>query len=120
ASAGGDTTFFEELAKAGLRASGVFSHFYLKPENGIADGFASWDNAGALTLHDSNTDIAAPRITERVVKKIRELGAKKERFVLWTHLFEPHSKYMEHPEFPVHKSGFEALEEKYDGEVSFD
>jgi arylsulfatase A-like enzyme len=120
ASAGGDTTFFEELAKAGLKAYGVFSHFYLKPENGIAGGFSSWDNAGALTLHDSNTDIAAPRITERVLKKIKELAAKKERFVLWTHLFEPHSKYMDHAEFPAHESGFAALEEKYDGEVSFD
>ena len=118
-SAGGDPTFFEELAQAGLEPIGVFSHFYLKPENGIAGGFNHWENAGALTLHDSNTDIAAPRITARVVEQLKALGKSKQRFALWTHLFEPHSRYMDQPEFPSHGSGMKALEEKYDGEVAF-
>ena len=123
-SAGGDVTFFEALAEAGLHPTGVFSHFYLKPENGIAGGFVSgtdnrWDNTGALTLHDSNTDIAAPRITARVIEKLKKLGQSKERFALWTHLFDPHSRYMDQPDFPAHGSGFKALEEKYDGEVAF-
>ncbi|MEO6954600.1 MAG: sulfatase-like hydrolase/transferase [Polyangia bacterium] len=116
---GGDPTFFEELVKAGLVAHGVFSHFYLKPENGIAEGFASWDNEGALTLHDSNTDIAAPRITAKVEAELAKLGRSHERFALWTHLFEPHSKYMDHAEFPSHSGGTKGLEEKYDGEVAF-
>ena len=38
---------------------------------------------------------------------------------MWTHFFEPHSRYMEHPEFPVHDGGLKGLEEKYDAEVSF-
>ena len=117
--AGGDPTLFEELGKAGLVPHGVFSHFYLKPENGIAEGFASWDNEGALTLHDSNTDIAAPRITAKVEAKLATLGKSHERFALWTHLFEPHSKYMDHAEFPSHSGGIKGLEEKYDGEVAF-
>jgi arylsulfatase A-like enzyme len=116
---GGDPTFFEELAHAGLAPHGVFSHFYLVPDNGISGGFTSWDNAGALTLHDSNTDIAAPRITARVVQKLKALAASKTRFALWTHLFDPHSKYMDHPEFPSTGSGFAAIESKYDGEVAF-
>ncbi len=119
-SAGGDVTFFEELAQAGLHPVGVFSHFYLKPENGIAGGFDDrWDNTGALTLHDSNTDVAAPRITARVVEQLKKLGQSKERFALWTHLFDPHSRYMDQPDFPAHGSGWKALEEKYDGEVAF-
>src|SRR5262249_46230619 len=96
-----NTTFFQPLKDAGLRTIGVFSHFYMKPENGIARGFDSWDNEGALTLHDSNTDIAAPRITSRVIAKLRELKQSHTRFALWTHLFEPHSRYMEHEEFPI-------------------
>ena len=32
------------------------------------------------------------------------------------HLFEPHSKYMDHPEFPTKGGGMAALEGKYDGE----
>ena len=117
--AGGDPSFFEELGKAGLVAHGVFSHFYLRPENGIAEGFASWDNEGALALHDSNTDIAAPRITARVQLQLARLGKSHERFALWTHLFEPHSKYMDHAEFPSRSGGTKGLEEKYDGEVAF-
>src|SRR5262249_31318847 len=89
-------------------------------ENGVAQGFDEWDDAGALNIHDSNTDIAAPRIVPKVVAKIAELGKSKQRFALWTHLFEPHSTYMRHPEFPVHGHGMAALPDEYDGEVSYD
>ncbi len=118
-SAGGYPTFFESLAQAGLAPIGEFSHFYMKQESGIASGFGEWDNDGALTLHDSNTDSASPRITARVVAKLKSLAQEKRRFALWTHLFEPHSRYMEHADFPVKSSGMRGLEEKYDGEVSF-
>lgn len=114
-----DTTFFQALKAAGLHTVGEFSHFYLKPENGIARGFDEWDNSGALTLHDSNTDIAAPRITERLINKLGKLAASGQRFALWTHYFDPHSRYMTHPEFPIHDSGLKGLQEKYDGEVAF-
>ncbi len=114
-----NTTFFEALHDAGFHTVGVFSHFYMTRENGVAQGFDEWDNAGALTLHDSNTDVASPRIVPRVVEKLKQLAAKKQKFALWTHLFEPHSRYMEHPEFPSRGSGFAELESKYDGEVAF-
>ncbi len=89
-----NTTFFRALKDAGFHTIGIFSHFYMKPGGVLTDGFDSWTNDGALTLHDSNTDIAAPRITERVVTAIRDLGRDKTRFVLFTHLFDPHSRYM--------------------------
>jgi arylsulfatase A-like enzyme len=114
-----NTTFFKALHDAGLYTVGVFSHFYMQPRRGISHGFDVWENDGALTIVESNTDVAAPRITPRVVRRLQELGRSKKRFVLWTHLFEPHSRYMDHPEFPVHGSGFEALEARYDGEVAF-
>lgn len=114
-----NTTFFEALKQAGFYEVGVFSHFYLSPKNGISGGFDEWHNDGALSLHDSNTDIAAPRIEPRVEAALQKLGRSQKRWALWTHLFEPHSRYMEHPEFPVHERGTKGLEEKYDGEVSF-
>lgn len=112
-------SFFSLLKQSGLRVVGIFSHFYMAPQMGITQGFDEWDNAGALTLHDSNTDVAAPRITPRVIAKLEELARAKTRFVLWTHYFEPHSRYMEHAEFPIRSRGLKGLEEKYDGEVSF-
>jgi arylsulfatase A-like enzyme len=115
-----NTTMFDVLHGAGYRTIGIFSHFYTKREYGVARGFDEWDNTGALTLIESNTDVAAPRITARVVAKIRELGKQKDRkFAIWTHLFEPHSAYVTHPEFPVKKSGFAGLADRYDGEVKF-
>jgi arylsulfatase A-like enzyme len=114
-----NTSFFEPLKAAGLYTVGIFSHFYMKPENGIARGFDRWDDEGALTLHDSNTDVAAPRIAPRAIAELQKLAQSKQRFVLWTHFFEPHSRYMEHDEFPATHGGLAGLEEKYDGEVQF-
>jgi arylsulfatase A-like enzyme len=116
---GDNTTLFQALKRGDFYTVGVFSHFYLQKENGIAGGFDEWHNDGALTLHDSNTDSAAPRITPRVQSSLRGLAKSKMRFVLWTHFFEPHSRYMEHEEFPVHSTGLKGLEEKYDAEVAF-
>jgi len=115
----GNPSWFEEAQAAGLRTIGIFSHFYFTPERGLGRGFAEWDNAGALSLHDSNTDIAAPRIVPRVIQRLEEAAQRKERFLLWTYLFEPHSRYMTHPEFPVTETGLPGLEEKYDYEIAF-
>jgi arylsulfatase A-like enzyme len=114
-----NTTVFDALKAHGFSNAGVFSHFYMKPEYGIARGFDSWDNAGALTLIESNADSASPRILPRVEKKLAELKRSGKRFALWTHLFEPHSTYVDHAEFPVKKKGFSAIEERYDAEVQF-
>ena len=32
--------------------------------------------------------------------RLKKAAASGERFALWTHLFEPHSSYMPHKEFP--------------------
>lgn len=112
-------TFFEPLAAAGMRPIGIFSHFYFTADRGISKGFAEWSNDGAKTIADSNKDIAAPRIVPKVIERLKRAAAKGERFVLWTHLFEPHSSYMPHPEFPTTLSGVQGLEEKYDYEIAF-
>ena len=112
-------TFFEPMATAGLRPIGIFSHFYFTPDRGISKGFAEWSDDGAKTIADSNKDVAAPRIVPRVIERLKKAAAKRERFVLWTHLFEPHSSYMSHAEFPTSLSGVQGLEEKYDYEIAF-
>ena len=121
---GKDPTLFTALAAAGYRNIGVFSHFYMEEKIGLHKGFAEWRNDGATTLHDSNSDVAAPRITARVVARLRKLGQEARAgqaapFALWTHLFDPHSTYMDHQEFPVAGKGTRFLGERYDAEVSF-
>jgi choline-sulfatase len=112
-------TMFQVLGAAGLKPIGIFSHFYFTPDRGISRGFAEWTDEGAGTIAESNKDIASPRIVPKVVARLKQAAARKERFVLWTHLFEPHSSYMTHKEFPTSLSGVPGLMEKYDYEISF-
>jgi arylsulfatase A-like enzyme len=112
-------TFFEQLAGGGLRPIGIFSHFYFSADRGLNQGFAEWNDEGAGTIAESNKDIASPRIVPRVIARLKQAAASKERFVLWTHLFEPHSSYMNHPEYPTQLRGVPGLEEKYDYEIAF-
>jgi arylsulfatase A-like enzyme len=113
-------TIFEPMASAGWHPIGIFSHFYFTADRGISKGFAEWSDDGAKTIADSNKDIAAPRIVPRVIDRLRKAAKTGERFVLWTHLFEPHSSYMSHAEFPTTLSGVQGLEEKYDYEIAYD
>jgi choline-sulfatase len=112
-------TFFEVLAATGLKPIGIFSHFYFTSDRGISRGFAEWSDDGAGTIAESNKDSASPRIVPRVIERLKKAAAKHERFVLWTHLFEPHSSYMPHKEFPLSLSGVPGLMEKYDYEIAF-
>jgi hypothetical protein len=112
-------TLFEGLSQAGLKPIGIFSHFYFTSDRGISKAFAEWSNDGAGTIAESNKDVASPRIVPRVIARLRDAAARKERFVLWTHLFEPHSSYMTHKEFPTKLSGVPGLMEKYDYEIAF-
>jgi len=112
-------TFYETLAAAGWKPIGIFSHFYFTPDRGISRSFAEWSNDGAGTIAESNKDIASPRIVPRVIERLRQASARKEHFALWTHLFEPHSSYMTHKEFPTSLSGVPGLMEKYDYEIAF-
>jgi arylsulfatase A-like enzyme len=113
-------TIFEPMASAGWRPIGIFSHFYFTADRGISKSFAEWSDDGAKTIADSNKDIAAPRIVPRVLERLKKAAKTGERFVLWTHLFEPHSSYMSHAEFPTSLSGVQGLEEKYDYEIAYD
>ncbi len=118
---GKDATLFTALKAGGLRTIGLFSHFYLERKTGLSVGFDEYKNDAATNLHDSNSDIAEPRITAQVVARLRSLGKEPKsapKFALWTHLFGPHSTYVDHPEFPVGK-GFKYLKERYDAEVSY-
>jgi arylsulfatase A-like enzyme len=112
-------SLFEVLQAAGWLTTGFSSHFYFVPGRGITQGFDEYDNEGALSLRESNHDSAAPRIVPRVVAKLKQLAADRKKFAMFVHLFEPHSTYMEHPEFPIEGKGLVGLEEKYDYEIAF-
>jgi choline-sulfatase len=115
-----DTTMFQALHDAGFATIGIFSHPYLDARLGMARGFDEWSNDGARRLRESD-DVAAPRITERVVRALEELARRPRRFALWTHLFDPHDDYVEHAQFPIPRAlgPIGKLIARYDGEVRF-
>lgn len=113
-----NVTLPEVLASAGLHTTNISSHFYFERRRNLTQGFDEYDNAGAQSLADSNTDFAAPRITAKVVAQLEAFAAKKQRFAMFVHYFGPHSSYIEHPEFPTHQSGEAGLIERYDYEIA--
>ncbi len=112
-------TFFEVLQERGVATAAASSHFYFKPKRGITQGVSDWDNRDATSLRDSNQDIASPRIVPRALAKLQQLTRSKQRFVLFVHLFEPHSTYVKHREYPITKRGTAGLKQKYEFEVKF-
>lgn len=110
---------WEVLRDAGLHTTGFSSHFYFTEERGIRQGFAAYDNEGALDIAGSNKDIAAPRIVPRAVQAMEDLAGSGERFAMFVHLFEPHSTYVKHDEFPITERKIPGLIQKYDYEIAY-
>jgi arylsulfatase A-like enzyme/MFS family permease len=108
---------FEVLKAAGMKTEGFASHFYFERAPGIRQGFDRFDNEGALDIAGSNKDTASPRIVPKVEARLAELAKGKDRFAMFVHLFEPHSTYMVHDEFPL--PGRPGLAEKYDYEIAY-
>ena len=109
-------TLFEVFQRAGYRTEAQTAHWYWDKAQGIRQGVDEWDNRGALSIKDSNTQSAAPDLTPRVVERLRALEAAGRPYVLFAHYFDPHSRYMKHPE--VQDFGDE-LVDKYDSEIAF-
>jgi arylsulfatase A-like enzyme len=110
---------FEVLREAGYKTFGFSSHFYFREERNFTQGFDEYDNEGALDIAPSNKDTASPRIVPKVTAKLAELGAAKQRFAMWVHLFEPHSTYMEQDGWKITERGTAGLIQKYDYEIAF-
>ncbi len=111
---------YEVLQQAGYLTTGFSSHFFFTEERGIRQGFTEYNNEGALDIAGSNHDTASPRIVPRVEERLAELAAHPEqKFVMFVHLFEPHSTYMKHDGFPITLHKIPGLVQKYDYEIAF-
>ncbi len=112
-------SMWEVLRDEGWLTTGFSSHFYFREHRGVHQGFVEYNNDGAKDIAGSNTDTAAPRIVPRATRRLEELADSGERFAMFVHLFEPHSTYMEHDEFPITETGTAGLMQKYDYEIAF-
>lgn len=117
---------FEVLQEKGWQNYGFSSHFYFEEKRGMGQGFTSWDNAGAGTIAESNDDIAAPRIYEKVVPKLEELAASSKQpdakpWSMFIHLFEPHGRWIGHKEhdFGPADTAVQRHINNYDSEIAY-
>ncbi len=117
---------FEVLQEKGWKNYGFSSHFYFEEKRGMSQGFEMWDNEGAGTIAESNTDIAAPRIYKKLVPKLEELAKNSKTpdaqpFSMFIHLFEPHGKWIGHKEHDFGKadSPVQRHINNYDSEIAY-
>ncbi|WP_158542413.1 sulfatase [Lujinxingia litoralis] len=119
---------FEVLEEGGWRNLGFSSHFYFEEKRNVHQGFERWDNEGALTIAESNDDIAAPRtwaklepVIEQLGEAHREQGEEAKPFALFVHFFEPHARWIGHDEYDFGRG--ETTRERhinnYDSEIAF-
>jgi choline-sulfatase len=111
-------TMFERLTAAGYYTEVQSAHWYWDKVPEIKTGVARWDNRGALSISESNTQSPAPDLTPRVVARLDALPTESggKPFFLFAHYFDPHSRYMNHPEV---KEFGTSLMDKYDSEIAF-
>jgi arylsulfatase A-like enzyme/Flp pilus assembly protein TadD len=108
----GATTLAGLLTAAGFATGGFPSAYVLRPETGIAQGFATYDAA----LPASGADQAIAEIVrtgpDTLAAALRWLdGLERARPFLFFHLYEPHTPYAPPARF--------TQPDKYDGEVSY-
>lgn len=109
---------FEVLQQAGVHTVGFSSHYFFQVNKGSRQGFDEYDNEGAKSMEQASQEVTAPKIVTKAMAKLVELSRSKERFAMFVHLFEAHSAYVQHAEFPVPPGG--GLRARYDYELAFD
>lgn len=111
-------TLFELLTGAGYHTEVQSAHWYWDKVPEMKHAVAKWDNRGAMSIADSNTQSAAPDLTPRVLERLMALSANgpDKPFFLFAHYFDPHGRYMNHPEV---KTFGTSLMDKYDSEIAF-
>lgn len=77
-------TLFEQLAATGRQTIGVFAHAGFAPELGLNQGVVEWANESAPRAAADGDDDDA--LVARVVARLKQAAAARERFALWTHL----------------------------------
>jgi choline-sulfatase len=118
----GNVTLFEVLDDLGYYNLAVTSHYYFVEERGMAQGFDHWDNRGHMSISETNDAIQAPEIFANLQEHIPDLAAREEPWSLFIHYYEPHSRWLWHPDvvdFEEGPRGRERHINRYDSEIAY-
>jgi len=101
-----------ELQAAGYRTGGFVSSFVLRRDSGIAVGFEVWDDGIDFSTAGSLATLQRPGGETLALASSWLNGVADEPFLLFLHLYEPHTPYA--PPEPFASS----YSSPYDGEVA--
>ncbi len=102
-------TLAEAMAARGFRTAGVVSHFLINRDQGFGQGFEVYNDASM-----KGDQVSSPKVTRIAISELRRL--KDERFFLFVHYFDPHSEYLDHPEYD-RTSGYQGPARQWDRDI---
>jgi arylsulfatase A-like enzyme len=109
----GPATLAERLREAGFATAAFVGALVLDSRFGLARGFDVYDDR--MERRSAATVGYAERRGDRVVDAaLRWLETAPDRFLLWVHLYDPHTRYDPPPGFAVAFPG-----DPYAGEIAF-
>ena len=110
----------EIFKKAGYYTGAALSYHVFNRSWGMDQGFDFYDNSQAAYYHGKGRpgwDDKQPYVLVDVAKKFLESSkSKKQPFLLWIHVYEPHPPYVERKKPVDFGEGIKGL---YDGELRF-
>jgi len=106
-------TISEHMQHQGYHTIGVVSHLVFRPTRGFHQGYDFYDFS-VLKKGPSRDVSTAEEVTDIMIRALSERPTDKP-FFAWAHYFDPHNRYMQHPEFHFGKKAID----RYDSEIAF-
>ncbi len=91
----------EAMQKKGIATMAVQAHLYFDRAPGLKQGFDTYQMVPGLTWN-SQTDesVTSHKSIPEIIKLLEDPKNTKGQFFLWSHLMDPHDKYVKHEESP--------------------
>jgi choline-sulfatase len=107
----------EAMQAKGIRTMGLHAHLYFGRGKGLEQGFDIWEVVKGITF-DAQTDnhVTSDKSITRIIELLSDPENVKGQFFLWSHLMDPHDKYIKHKESPDFG---DKNRDRYDSEVWF-
>jgi arylsulfatase A-like enzyme len=107
----------EVMQQKGVRTMGLHAHLYFGRGKGLEQGFDVWETVKGITF-DAQTDnhVTSDKSVTRIIELLSDPENVKGQFFLWSHLMDPHDKYIKHKESPDFG---DKNRDRYDSEVWF-
>lgn len=91
----------EAMQGKGIRTMAVHAHLYFDRAPGLKQGFDIYEMVPGLTWN-SQTDesVTSQKSIPQIIELLKKPENTKGQFFLWSHLMDPHDKYVKHEESP--------------------